>query len=580
MISLEGFSEKQFIYFNDSTYAADTNISTKCIQYFVSPEESSGGINSYFICCLTDGISINHAFGELQPYINIIPAVMLWGQDRYLQEAYFPKDVFDYIIVDEFHHAAAETYKKVLNYFQPKFLLGLTATPYRMDNEDILALCDDNLLFELNLPSAIHRDVLCPYQYYGIYDEIDYSAIKMNNGTYDTKELEKSYGLHQREALVYEKYQEYGGTHTLGFCVSINHAEKMAAYFREKGILAEALHSQSTGGRSREQVQAAFRNEEVSVLFTVDMFNEGVDIKEVDTVMFLRPTESYVIFLQQLGRGLRKHEKKEKLTVIDFIGNYKRAHYKPLLLAGMNPLHVERFPKRPEEFSYPEGCQVHFDFRVLDLFKEMKKRDPKPLRLKEEYYRLKERLGRRPTRLDLYLGVDLDYKEYLKNGYLSYLLELSEMTEVETELLNTKMEQFLHRMEKTSMSRSYKIPVLKTLIAGQGRASYDQIAKDFQAYYVDHPSRGRDLDVDTTNEGWRSWPKEKFLKKALDLPIRFLSKTEGVFIVHDEERKEVRFAQDILEHYHAVVREHLVDILELREKTYFARRYFQEEENE
>ncbi|MFW6295213.1 MAG: DEAD/DEAH box helicase family protein, partial [Halanaerobium sp.] len=336
----------------------------------------------------------------------VFASIQTLHKEKYL-EKYFNKDDFDYIVVDEFHHAAADSYLNVLNYFEPDFLLGLTATPYRMDNKDIFELCSNNKIYEIDLRTAINRDLLVPFEYYGIYDaEVDYDKIKYQNGKYNSIELEKALSTHKRADLILKNYQNLGGKRTLGFCASIEHAKYMAEYFNEKGIKAVSVHSSNDRGSyfmNRNKAVEYLNKNKIDIIFAVDIFNEGVDIPKLDTVLFLRPTESYVVFLQQLGRGLRKAENKEKLRVLDFIGNYKRAHYLPLLLSGKNPMDSDfKRYKSAADFKYPAECQVNFDFKLLNLFEEMKKNDPLEERMKSEYYRLKEELGRRPMRLDLY----------------------------------------------------------------------------------------------------------------------------------------------------------------------------------
>jgi len=501
----------------------------------------------------------------------IFASVQTLSRVEYLAPGYFGSNQFEYLIVDEFHHAAADSYRRILDYFKPQFLLGLTATPYRMDNQDILALCENNIIYELNLYTAINRDVLCPYRYLGVYDLVDYSGLKLVNGNYATNDLEKIYRLHERTEEVYKKYRDYAGEYTIGFCASISHADEMAEYFRSKGVRAEAVHSQIEDDRfRREKIVEEFKERKISVLFAVDIFNEGVDIPEIDTVMFLRPTESYVVFLQQLGRGLRKHQNKTKLTVIDFIGNYKRAHYKPLLLAGKNPMVAERITVEPDNLQYPEGCQVTFDLRVIDLFREMRKRDPLIERMKDEYFRLKNELGNRPSRENIYEGSDIDHREFMKEGYLKYLYALRELTEVEEGWSGTDIERFLSKLEKTAMSRSYKLPVLLALIEGKGTVSYDDLGETFMEFYKVSKRRSMDLELSNGNEKWKSWNKENYLEKALSMPVRVLS---DKLIMNDKKNKAIRFPDYILEAWNEDLKVHLLDILSMREKVYYSRSY-------
>jgi len=501
----------------------------------------------------------------------IFASVQTLSRDEYLTPGYFASNQFEYLIVDEFHHAAADSYRRILDYFRPQFLLGLTATPYRMDNQDILALCENNIIYELNLYTAINRDVLCPYRYLGVYDLVDYSGLKLVNGKYATDDLEKIYRLHERTEEVYNKYRDYAGEYTIGFCASIRHADEMAEYFRGKGVRAEAVHSQIEDNKSgREKLLEEFKEKKISVLFAVDIFNEGVDIPEIDTVMFLRPTESYVVFLQQLGRGLRKHQNKSKLTVIDFIGNYKRAHYKPLLLAGKNPMLAERIHIEPDNLLYPEGCQVTFDLRVIDLFREMRKRDPLKERIKDEFYRLKNELGSRPSRDNIYAGSDIDHREFMKEGYLKYLYGLRELTEVEEGWSGTDIEKFLRKLEKTAMSRSYKLPVLLALIEGKGTVSYDELGESIMEFYIASKRRSMDLEFSNGNEKWKTWNKENYLAKALSMPVRVLS---DKLVINDKEKRIIRFPDYILEVWSDDLKLHLLDILSMREKVYYTRSY-------
>lgn len=236
-------------------------------------------------------------------------------------------DFYDYIIVDEFHHAAAPTYQKLLSYYQPRILLGLTATPERMDGKNILPYFRNRIAAEIRLPEAIDRKLLCPFQYFGVTDTVDLDALKWSAGGYQKSELEHIYTFsgavadrradHVVTALL--KYvTDIDEVKGLGFCVTVDHAEFMCRYFNDHNIPSMCL----TGQSSDEERAAAKRrlvSGEVRFIFVVDIYNEGVDIPEVNTVLFLRPTESLTIFLQQLGRGLRLSEDKECLTVLDFI---------------------------------------------------------------------------------------------------------------------------------------------------------------------------------------------------------------------------------------------------------------------
>ena len=517
----------------------------------------------------------------------VLASVQTLGKNEYLTNKFFEKDRFDYIVIDEFHHAAALSYKNVLNYFRPKFLLGLTATPYRMDNQDIFELCDGNVIYEIGLKNAINRDLLSPFRYYGVFDDIDYSEIEFNNGKYNAKQLEDALSVEKRADAILKKYRRYKRKRCVGFCSSIKHAEYMAKYFSEKGLKAVAVHSltdYSEATLDRSKAVNALEKEEIEIIFAVDIFNEGVDIPSLDMVMFLRPTESYVVFLQQLGRGLRKYHDKRYLRVLDFIGNYKRAHYLPLLLAGENPLSEKGSRNiNIEELDYPEGCSINFDMQLLDLFDKLKENDPLPTRMKEEYFRLKRNLGRRPTRVDIYEGVDIPIREYIKKGYLQFLNSVDELAREEKKWLDHPEEEFLSFLEKTGMSKSYKMPVLLSFIdhdklgAIKRSVSYEEIGKQFRDFYANNPSHAIDLNS-KEDKNWQKKPFKFFLSKAVKNPIHFLDKSSKGYFTKDEINKVFSINEKISNLESEVLRKHYEDIINLRTRQYFRRKFRDDEE--
>ncbi|ARA92867.1 hypothetical protein AWN76_006615 [Rhodothermaceae bacterium RA] len=284
-----------------------------------------------------------------------------------LDLADIPPDTFDVLIIDEFHHAAAATYERLLRHFEPRVLLGLTATPERADGQDVLRWFDGHIAAELRLWDAIDRGLLAPFQYFGVHDQVDLSHIRWTRGRYDTAELEGLYTGHDlRVNMILQALQErvtdLRAMRALGFCVGVDHARFMADRFNRAGIPALALTG-ATPRLERDTAIQRLRRREVNVLFTVDLFNEGVDIPEVDTVLFLRPTESATVFLQQLGRGLRLHPEKECLTVLDFIGNARREFRfdtRFRALTGSTRRELERHLE--EGFPLlPSGCTIQLD---------------------------------------------------------------------------------------------------------------------------------------------------------------------------------------------------------------------------
>ena len=234
----------------------------------------------------------------------------------------FTNNYYDFIIIDEVHHIAAKSYRPILQKFQASILLGLTATPERMDNENILNDFCDVIAAEIRLPEALNRKLLCPFQYFGISDSIDLENVKWKNGKYQTSELNEVLSTQKRVAEIILKCENYltdlNDVTAIGFCVSQDHAKFMSEKFCEAGLNAEYLIS---GSEHRNSVKSKLIKKEINYLFVVDIFNEGVDIPQIDTILFLRPTESLTVFLQQLGRGLRFSDNKECLTVLDFVGN-------------------------------------------------------------------------------------------------------------------------------------------------------------------------------------------------------------------------------------------------------------------
>lgn len=298
-----------------------------------------------------------HVFASIQ-------SLQALGRSR-LDE--FPSDYYDVVIIDEFHHAAAPTYERLLERLRPRLLMGMTATPERSDGLDIKRWFDGHIAVELRLWDALEQGLLCPFQYFGIADGVDLSRLTWSRGGYDLGQLDEIYtGNDARVAKVLKAMcdivEDPQAMRALGFCVSINHAEYMADRFRRKGIPAAALSASSTQSERTDSLRA-LRDGAIKALFAVDLFNEGLDIQEIDTLLFLRPTESPVVFLQQLGRGLRRIEGKAVVTVLDFIGQQHRrfrfeARFKALL--GGDRRHVLRQIK--DDFPYlPPGCYISLD---------------------------------------------------------------------------------------------------------------------------------------------------------------------------------------------------------------------------
>ena len=263
------------------------------------------------------------------------------------------------------------------------------------------------MVYEVRLREAINKGLLIPFRYYGIYDDTQYENVEYNNGKYNERQLEEALMVEKRGNLILKHYNKYKSNRDLGFCSSKKHAEYMARYFNKKGVKACAVDSGALGEYCLDRKEAIEKIQigELKVIFSVDIFNEGLDIPSVDLVMFLRPTESPTIFLQQLGRGLRKYRDKKYLKVLDFIGNYKKSNLVPFFLTGDPKNAVERAKKGklPCEEDYPEDCLVDFQLEIIDVFIRQARVEQKIMDLiKEEYYRIKEDLNHRPSRLEMF----------------------------------------------------------------------------------------------------------------------------------------------------------------------------------
>ena len=278
---------------------------------------------------------------------------------------------YDYIVVDEFHHAAAPSYQRLLSYYKPEILLGLTATPERMDGKNILEYFDNRIAAEIRLPEAIDRKLLCPFQYFGVTDTVDLNSLKWSRGGYDKNELTKIYTYslvvaNRRANMIVNSLLKYvtdiETVKGLGFCVSIDHAEFMSNFFNDHGIRSMYL-TKNTSDTDRAAAKQRLIAGDIRFIFVVDIYNEGIDIPEVNTVLFLRPTESLTIFLQQLGRGLRLAEGKECLTVLDFIGQANKKYRFEDKFAALlsNTTRGVAHEIKDGFVSAPKGCYIQLE---------------------------------------------------------------------------------------------------------------------------------------------------------------------------------------------------------------------------
>ncbi len=431
----------------------------------------------------------------------------------------FDTNAFDYVIIDEFHHAAAPTYRRVINHLDPAFQLGITATPMRTDRADLLALCEDNLVFECGLADGIERSSLSPFHYIGVLDPIDFRTLPWRSSQFDPTELENAVITAVRTEAAWREWSANRGGRTLAFCVSQRHANWMAQDFTKRGVRAVAVHTGQSSSPRAESLQR-LRAGELDIVFSVDLFNEGTDIPEIDTVLMLRPTQSPVLFMQQIGRGLRLSPGKDALTIVDFVGNH-RSFLLPLrTIASLTQANISDTElakhARSGHFQLPAGCSVDYSLGAIDtLLDLLPKSVSSPV---SDFVRSwTEERGTRPTSLETYLA-----------GLNPSTLQPSWFGELDAQGLLTSDEQrvwqrhqdLLNDVAKTRMQKSYKIVALKSMLGlGNLRSGADvsEISEDSRRLIMRDPRLRRDIDakevanLDEVSPGrwasyWRKFP--------------------------------------------------------------------------
>lgn len=393
----------------------------------------------------------------------IFASIQTLGRVENLRD--FEPEHFDYIVVDEFHHVGAKSYKNLVSYFKPKFFLGLTATPNRSDNVDILQYCGNNEIYRKDLIDGIDLELLCNFDYYGINDKyVDYTRITWRNKKFDIEELDVNLNSDDRISYIYDKWFELKQSRTLAFCSSITHCEAMTAYFSGQGHKSLSLHSKSKV--SREDAINQLKNGSLEILFTVDLFNEGVDIPEIDTLLMARPTESKIIFIQQLGRGLRLHSNKNIVKVIDFIGNHKSFLDKPAALFGFESTNknIKEFLEKYKvgKLDLPRGSRIFYDpesIEFMDRLSNIK------IDYDQFYQEYKINNGSRPTASDFYQFIGKLNDVRLKHGsWFEFIDNMKDLSEGDKECFLEYKNFFKDFLEKTSMTLSFKMVTLKIIL--------------------------------------------------------------------------------------------------------------------
>lgn len=487
----------------------------------------------------------------------------------------FQPDSFDLIVVDEFHHAAASSYERVLRYFRPRFLLGITATPDRNDNKDVYALCDGNVAYRIDFIEAVRRGWLAPFRYYGIYDDIDYSQIKWLGNRYDEEQLLQAQLREEVAEKILRAWEQYKKTRTLVFCSSVRQADFLSKYFQRHGYRTVSLHSKQRS-ISRKQAIAMLERRELDAIFTVDLFNEGVDIPSVDTLLFVRPTESLTVFTQQVGRGLRLYEGKDYCVIIDLIGNYRNADVK-LRLFDTQRGETKKKARESVVPTVPETCELHFDVQAIHLLEEMqKKRQPRKERLLADYRQLKQELGRRPTYLELHLHGRSEAAEYKSEfgSYAGFLYWADELSDLEKDVFR-KYESWLVEVERTVMSKSYKMVVLKAMLE-RGPSGWHQpitpqeAAPFFHRYLTEKEYRKRiDFSDGETKRLWE-YDQEKVSRLIARMPMTKWSGSSNGLISFANNVFALQFA--IENEHEEILHNWTKEICEYRLHVYFERK--------
>jgi len=381
------------------------------------------------------------------------------------QLASLAPDWFDYVIVDEVHHAAAASYRRILDALQPAFLLGLTATPDRADEADVAGIFDDHIPYRADLAEGVSQGLLVPFAYEGLRDTVNYAPIPWRSGRFDPAALSAAVQTQNRMNTLWEAWNRLPGSRTLIFAASISHATFVSDWLREHGVRVETIHS-GRGSFDRADGLRLLESGELDALCTVDLFNEGIDCKPIDRVVMLRPTESPVVFLQQLGRGLRTAEGKSLLQVIDFVGNHKvfLNRLRTLLSLGGDRGTLRTWLEGKTEPTLPEGCSIEVSLEAKDLLHKLLPASSKN-ELVRVYRELRASREQRPTAGELQrMGLNPASVRTAHNSWFGFVMDEGDLSEAEAEAFLVA-EAWLAHLGRTAMSKCFKMVVLEVLIA-------------------------------------------------------------------------------------------------------------------
>lgn len=434
---------------------------------------------------------------------------------------------FDYAIIDEVHHAHAPTWRRMLARLHAGFTLGLTATPERSDGIDVASLFDDNLACHASIGDGIEEEALVPFHYVGIRDTVNFQNIPWRNGRFDPTQLEREVSQSPRMERLWQAMQQHPADRTIVFCVSQRHALYTRDWLRRRGLTAAAVFSGS-GSDSLSESLAALRSARLQCLCAVDLFNEGLDLPAVDRIIMLRPTESRVLFLQQLGRGLRASPGKTRLLVLDFVGNHRVFAHRLLHLLALGP-ETGTWQQLRQVLSgqppqLPPGCLLDLDLQVQDVLRELLPTGAAAA--VDAYRRLRDEQQQRPTAAEI---VRQGYRPRVlaasSGSWFEFVGSEGDLTETQSDCLRQFADWF-RMLETTSLNRSYKMVVLQVLLdrgALMGGLEIGPLSLACRHFLLQHQALRSDLtgpgtaiDAQTASDDafvawWTRWPISRWL---------------------------------------------------------------------
>lgn len=456
----------------------------------------------------------------------------------------FDRDAFDYIIIDEVHRAGAQSYQDIVDYFKPKFLLGMSATPERSDDFDIYEMFDHNIAYEIRLMQAMEYNLLCPFHYYGITD------MTIDGNEIDDKSEFNILTSQLRVDYIIEKINEYGysGDHVHGliFCSRKDECEKLSQLFNMRGYKTIALTGDSSEEMRQKAIDSLESNEEDSLdyIFTVDIFNEGIDIPKVNQVVMLRPTESAIVFVQQLGRGLRKNDSKEYVVIIDFIGNYEKNFLIPIALSGQTNYNKDSLRQFVCEGSLitPGASTIQFDqitekriYQSIDAAKFTQVR-----LIKDSYKQLKEKLGRIPRlkEFEQYGAIDVQlmFQNKLLGCYHTFLSKYEKDYHIHFSALEEKYLQFISS-KLSSGKRVEELEAIKLII--NKRTNLLSHLKDTlnSEYQIELPEVGIETISNILSQNFMTGSSKKTFEEAVFIDDNFESSPQFLKLLNNEDFK-------------------------------------------